>query len=796
MEIIKRDGRRVSFNREKISEAIMKAYEDVNKDKDVSNEITNFQYQAIEISKAIENHAKDNTATLSVEEIQDMVENHLMNMGFYPVAKAYILYRSERDKKRHSSWDMTDLQRDIYEQKYQWKNESFEEFLDRVSGGNVVIKELIRSKKFIPAGRILAGRGTNGNGRKVCYSNCFTVDAPQDSIPSIFDTAKDCAQIYKAGGGVGLTLNYLRPRGSKVNNTAKSSTGAASFAELYDTTTSLISQGSRAGALMLTLPIDHPDSEEFINMKTNDNKITKANISVGISDEFMKAVERKDKSYTQKFVVKDTGEVIEKKVDPLALFRLISSNANNYAEPGILFWDNINNYHISDHVPDFEYESVNPCLAGNTKILTDEGYIEIKELIGKKVNIWNGYQWSEVEPKITGYNQPMLRLTFSNGEQLDVTDYHKFILMNGTRLEARNLQIGDKLTKWEFPRIEGHKEIQKKKAYTMGFYSGDGTYNQELNGLYDKEFVPDCSYNIQTRLNWLAGIIDADGCRSAKAGGISISSINKNFLIKIKNMLETLGIHSTVSDMKPDDCQASYRILVSPHNTDKLMGMGLETVRVNLDSEPDRDASRFIYIKDIERIENAEKVYCLNEPNNHSLIANGVLTANCGEKPLISSASCLLSSVNLSQYVINPFEDNAEFDYTSFKEDMREIVIFMDDLLEEGLEYLPLDRNKEMTRDYRSLGIGVMGLADALIKLGLTYGKREAISEIEKIFKVMINIGLQQSSLLAKERGTYPKYDKKYVLKSTFINSVADNKTIELIEKYGLRNVEVLSVAP
>lgn len=361
MEIIKRDGRRVAFNREKISEAIMKAYEDVNKNKDVSNEISDFQYQAIEISKAIENHAIDNSATLSVEEIQDMVEKHLMDMGFYPVAKAYILYRSERDKKRHSSWDMTDLQRDIYEQKYQWQNESFEEFLDRVSGGNAVVKELIRNKKFIPAGRILAGRGTNGNGRKVCYSNCFTVDAPQDSIQSIFDIAKDCAQIYKAGGGVGLTLKYLRPRGSKVNNTAKSSTGAASFAELYDTTTALISQGSRAGALMLTLPIDHPDSEEFINMKTNDNKITKANISVGISDEFMKAVERKDKSYTQKFVVKDTGEVIEKKVDPLALFRLISSNANNYAEPGILFWDNINNYHISDHVPDFEYESVNPC---------------------------------------------------------------------------------------------------------------------------------------------------------------------------------------------------------------------------------------------------------------------------------------------------------------------------------------------------------------------------------------------------------------------------------------------------
>lgn len=531
VQIYKRDNRLVEFDKDKIYEAISKAYDDINKDKDVSGEVVEFNDRAKSIADSIEAIAiSDNERgiTLSVEEVQDMVEERLMGMGYLKLAKAYILYRSERSKERNKEWELTDLQRDIYEQKYRWNNETFDEFLDRVSGGNKTIAEIMRKKRLLPAGRILAGRGTNGDGRSVCYSNCFVQAPPEDNIPSIFETAKKCAETYKKGGGVGLTLKYLRPRGTKVNNTAKASSGAASFSQLYDTTTSLISQGNRAGALLLTLPIDHPDAEEFINMKTNSDAITKANISVGITDDFMEAVKNMDRSFTQSFEVKDTGEVIEKKVDPLKLFRKIAENAHGYAEPGLLFWDNINNNHINDQSEVDFYESVNPC----------------------------------------------------------------------------------------------------------------------------------------------------------------------------------------------------------------------------------------------------------------------------GEKPLVKSNSCLLASLNLSEYIKDPFTDKAKFDRELFKQDLREIVIYMDDLLEEGVEFLPLPENKDTALDYRSLGIGVMGLGEALIKLGKTYGKLDAIIEVDNIFNLMANTCLQQSALLAKHRGTYPLYDKDMVLESNYLKNVANKETRELIEKYGLRNSELLSIAP
>ena len=154
---------------------------------------------------------------------------------------------------------------DIWNKKYRFENESFDEWLDRISGGVEEYKKLIQEKKFLPGGRILANRGLSKKGEKVTYSNCYVIPAPEDSIESIFDCAKAMARTFSYGGGVGIDISKLAPRGAKVNNTAKKTSGATSFMDLYSMVTGLIGQNGRRGALMISLACDHPDIQEFID---------------------------------------------------------------------------------------------------------------------------------------------------------------------------------------------------------------------------------------------------------------------------------------------------------------------------------------------------------------------------------------------------------------------------------------------------------------------------------------------------------------------------------------------------
>jgi ribonucleoside-diphosphate reductase alpha chain len=246
---------------------------------------------------------------------------------------------------------------DIWCKKYQYGTETFDEWLDRVSGGNSEIKELIKQKKFLFGGRILANRGIPG---KKTYSNCYVLEPPEDNLESIFDTAKKLARTFSYGGGVGIDLGKLAPKDAKVNNTAKKSSGAVSFMELYNTTTGLIGQNGRRGALMLSMPVYHPDIEDFIGIKSDLNKITNANISVRVDDEFMLAVVD-DKWYELKFYRPENDQFIQKTVKARELFHKICEMNWNYAEPGILFWDIINNWNLLQYDENFEYAGTNPC---------------------------------------------------------------------------------------------------------------------------------------------------------------------------------------------------------------------------------------------------------------------------------------------------------------------------------------------------------------------------------------------------------------------------------------------------
>lgn len=252
------------------------------------------------------------------------------------------------------------LGQDIWERKYRYENETFDEWINRVSGGNSEIANLIKEKKFLFGGRILANRGLENKGRKISLSNCYVIEPPEDNIESIFDCAKKLARTYSYGGGCGVDISKLSPRGAKVNNAAKETTGSVSFMDLYSMVTGLIGQAGRRGALMLSLSCEHPDLEEFIGIKSDLDRVTKANISIRITDKFMAAVKNKT-PFTLSFTRLETGETITKEIDAYEIFHKMCEMNWDYAEPGMLFWDRINNWNLLSCDDEFEYAGTNPC---------------------------------------------------------------------------------------------------------------------------------------------------------------------------------------------------------------------------------------------------------------------------------------------------------------------------------------------------------------------------------------------------------------------------------------------------
>lgn len=266
----------------------------------------------------------------------------------------------------------------IWRKKYQQKGEDFEEWLNRISAGDDTVKELIREKKFIFAGRILSNRGIKD--RKITLSNCYVVTPPNDNLESIFDAGAKMARTFSYGGGCGIDVSNLRPKGADVNNAAKSTSGATSFMDFYSYITGLIGQEGRRGATMLSISCEHPDLEEFINLKSNLDVCTKANISVRMTDAFMHAVET-DSDFNLEFTLED-GSKIGRVVSAKEMFMLLAQRNWEMAEPGILYWDRIANYNLLQNTG-FQYAGVNPCAeeplpAGGSCLL---GSINLSEFV-------------------------------------------------------------------------------------------------------------------------------------------------------------------------------------------------------------------------------------------------------------------------------------------------------------------------------------------------------------------------------------------------------------------------------
>lgn len=213
-------------------------------------------------------------------------------------------------------------------------------------------------RDIVPQGSVMASLGDHT--RLASLSNCVVIPAPVDSYGGIFRNDQQLAQLFKRRCGVGFDLSSLRPEGAAVSNAARTSTGAVSFMERFSNTTREVAQKGRRGALMLTMDIAHPDVEHFITIKQDLTKVTGANVSVRVSDAFLKAVEE-DGEYTHQWPIDSPTPSVSKTIRARELWDTLIKCAHASAEPGIIFWDRQHKYSTSSVYPGFANESTNPC---------------------------------------------------------------------------------------------------------------------------------------------------------------------------------------------------------------------------------------------------------------------------------------------------------------------------------------------------------------------------------------------------------------------------------------------------
>ncbi|HET8884789.1 MAG TPA: adenosylcobalamin-dependent ribonucleoside-diphosphate reductase [Salinimicrobium sp.] len=268
-----------------------------------------------------------------------------------------------------NKYALKDSQGNLYENSPQQMHERIAGEIARIESKypNPMSKEEVLSlmenfKYIVPQGSPMAGIG---NPYQIAsLSNCFVIGNgdQSDSYGSIMKIDQEQVQLMKRRGGVGHDLSHIRPKGSPVKNSALTSTGLVPFMERYSNSTREVAQDGRRGALMLSVSINHPDAEDFIDAKMEQGKVTGANVSVRIDDDFMRAVKHNTK-YVQKFPIHSENPKYSKEIEAQKIWNKIVHNAWKSAEPGILFWDTITRESVPDSYADLGYETVstNPC---------------------------------------------------------------------------------------------------------------------------------------------------------------------------------------------------------------------------------------------------------------------------------------------------------------------------------------------------------------------------------------------------------------------------------------------------
>jgi ribonucleoside-diphosphate reductase alpha chain len=609
------------------------------------------------------------------------------------------------------------------------------------------------------------------------------------------------------GGGIGVYAGMRSPD--------EKSTGVMAHMSGYDADALSYKQSkSRRGSIATYADINSPEILSFIRMRDPasggdiNSKCFNLNNAVNITDEFMEAVIKGEKYELVDVKHGPTGDFLEAR----EVWEEILETRHKTGEPYLNFIDSINR----DRNPwitkaSYKVSQSNLCVAPETLVLTDKGHEVIKDLCDKKVNVWNGEEFSEVTVRKTGEEEKLVTVKTNQGFEIDCTPDHKFYVKNGFQRDGKDVEKrayelveGDKLIKFDLPTIQGKETLYK--AYENGFYSGDGCevkgksriylYHEKRDllhlfkdyeafyddpkqkrvhfyslGLKKKFFVPDSSYTIQSRLDWLAGFLDSDGtvARNGVSQTLQAASVEVGFLEEVQLMLQTLGISSKVCFNVPAgrrllpkndgtgelgyyNCKETKRLLIPGMGIVKLKELGLKTHRLEIsDHVPNRDARNFITVESVTDYGRVDDTYCFTEPKRHMGVFNGILTGQCNEIMLMTSpkrtAVCCLSSLNL-----------AKFDEWKDSNIVQDLVRYLDNVLEFFIRLAPpqLKRAVHSASQERAVGLGTLGYHSYFQSKGIPFesgGFNSAVQHTNMIYSHIQEKAIEGSKQLAQERG-------------------------------------------
>lgn len=603
-----------------------------------------------------------------------------------------------------------------------------------------IFSVLDRFKYVIPQGSPMFGIGNNY--QYVSLSNCYVLEIPEDSYGSILKTDEQLIQISKRRGGTGIDLSNLRPAGVSTKNAAKSSTGIIPFMERYSNSIREVGQNNRRGALMLTLSVHHPEVLEFTTIKNDRRKVTGANISLRLTQEFLDAVVN-DKEYELRFPIdyKERGikPLISKLVKASEIWKVIIKNARDCAEPGLLMWDNIIKNGPADCYEEYKSVSTNPCLPGWAKLLTPSG---IRNLININIGdfIWSKDGWTKVINKWSNGIKKVNRYGTTAGSFYGTENHH--IISNNESVEAKDAITIDFITgEYKKDIIFNNQDIMD------GLVIGDGSVHKASNNLVylnvgenDSDYLNseikdlllkhrlgltsiDCAYEIKTTISvnelpytylrnvpnrylfgdrnkicsFLRGLYSANG--SIIGGRVTLKAASFQIIEDVQLMLSSIGIFSYYTTNKSHKvkfsngeylCKESYDLNITRDKVKFLDTIGFiqkykNEKLINIISKQDKCDKPFKSSYDIKEVEfvSEEEIFDITVDNmSHTFWCTSACVSNCSEIPLSPLDSCRLMCLNLFSYVKNPFKENAAFDYKKFHEHAKITQRLMDDMID------------------------------------------------------------------------------------------------------------------
>ncbi|MCW8139130.1 MAG: ribonucleoside reductase class II [Planctomycetota bacterium] len=704
-------------------------------------------------------------------------------------------------------------------------------------------------------------------------SACFVLPV-EDELEAIFDTVKHAARIHQTGGGTGFAFSRLRPRHARLSSGGEAS-GPVSFMKVFDAATAAVYQGGvRRGANMGILRVDHPDVLEFIDAKREPGVLTHFNISVAITDAFMQALEQGgrydllDAATRQPVGSQDARTVWER----------IVRSAWATGDPGLVFIDRINAAHPTPNLG--EIESTNPCVPGDTWVLTEDGPRQVDDLVGKPVRLVVD---GEVHPSEEGFFttgvKPVLEVVTAEGHRVRATREHRLLRareLTRYRRETEWVEVGDvvpgdRLVLGDHRSLSGWPgEGTEQEGLLIGALLGDGTLQpdgaiidvwgagpgpdslrrgltaaaMQLRHRSDFRGFRAMQASGATRLKsaplrdlaahygmapgrkapsgaieqtssafhagFLRGLFDTDGCvQGTQAKGVSIrlAQSDLDVLRLAQRMLMRLGIASRIyanrrlagTRMLPDgrgglaeyEVRAQHELVVAGENLprfDVVVGFtdaskaerlrsALAGYRRTLNRE--RFVARVVEVREVTSV----PVYDVRVRGANRFDANGFVAHNCGELPLLPYESCNLGSVDLHKHLL---PDASGLDWERLRRTVHLGVRFLDDVIDSNV--YPLPQIAEVTRTNRKIGLGVMGLADALIALGIPYASERAVALAHEVMAFVLAEARAASRALARERGPFlawagsrPEQAGEAPLRNATVTTIAPTGTIALL---------------